>query len=360
MPHQSTLGPGHRDNATLEFTPTALGLHHVFAAFDPVGGIHQFDLYAVRDRSSEAPRHLLGPRCRGLERTTRGAWVCDSQVLREGAAAQQLPNGKLAVAGDVVWVVETQRIHRFVDDGQTLAATASLSHSQGTAGFLLASESELVVLHGGALQRITFDGTQLTSTGVTPWAPEGSFPLGTNAPQGILLRTGEALAVVSRPPSSAGPLRLQACGYQLDGGRFTRTAEPCQLLDGDVVGFEPSVLWLAERDSSTNTAENLLRLEWTGTRLVPRASLWVGPLSLVLVELDRPAIVPVFATVVQWPASSILTAIPVYVPEEGRLRLEHLEGEFAFPLASPTLFWGEPFRGGATARTQVRLRPSTP
>jgi hypothetical protein len=355
--HQATLGNPTSAHATLLFTPTRPGPHHVFAAFDPVGGIHQFDIHAAHDRSRQAPITQLNSACQVLERTARGTWICNAAVFRDGALVEQLPQGRLAVAGDVVWVVGAQQLHRFVDTGgPLLVPSASLEHRMGLPEFLLASADELVVLYGGTLQRVTFSGTTLTPTGSTSWGPGVQEPISPTSPRGVLLRAGDRLALVRRPSLNVGT-PLEACAYQLQAGAFARTSDACQQLPGVVIGFEPGVLWLGEQ-SAGPTLSAIHRLEWTGTGFVLRGSLGMtGFQPLFPLMLARSSAVPVLQSAHALPPG-IVTAVPLHVPGEELLQLEHLDAEIRDPLASSSFFWGA--RPTAQGTTRVRGRPSTP
>ena len=106
----------------------------------------------------------------------------------------------MEVIGDVVWVVTSSEVLRYVDTGTKLELTASIAQPWGMPESLRATENDVAVANASTLKLYTFDGSQ------------GSFP---------------------------------ACTFQLGGGRFGRTAAPCQTLEGIVVGFEPQAVWAA-------------------------------------------------------------------------------------------------------------------
>ncbi len=355
---QATLGTPSTSSATIRFTPTKQGRYHVFAAFDPVGGLQQFDLYAARDRSAEAPVQTLTRSYNALERTQHGGWLGDSDFLRDGGLVQQFTGSRLAAAGDVVWAVSSTRIQRLVDTGTGLELSASLTHSQGAAMFLLASANELVILHAGVLQRITFDGTQLASTGVTSWVA-GNAPIGQPSLQAILLRTGDQLALVTGKMSTSGSPFLQVCPYTLQGGRFVSSGASCQLLSTEVMGFEPNVLWTGSRFSSLDMFNDVHRMEWTGTALVDQASLPLGQSFKVTTHTPElrntaiPVITPLFPSL----DARNRATVPVYAPDRGIL-LELLDADIPAPSASPTLLWGAP--SSSSTGSRIRIRPSTP
>ena len=359
--HQAILNHGGQ-SGTLEFTPRKLGRYHIFAAFEPVGGIHQFGVYAAQDRSAEAPLHTLPGDCTSLERTRSGAFVCGLELYRNGASVHRLLSGKLAVSGDTVWQVDAAEITRYVDTGTKPERTASLAHTSGQAEAILATETELVVLHANTLQRFVFDGQALTRTGESPWDPPFDN-LRPDGPRGIMVRTGDRLAVISSVFPNGGP-RLQACPFQLDQGRFVRTREACEQLSGVVLGFEPSVLWLGEAPSNSFTVQSVHRMEWTGTQWLKRGSLELGevlrlPITLPY-NLKRTEAVPVFESPQVTQGGAFRAAVPVYVPGQSQLRLDFLDGGVTRPQASPTLFWGAATVGTSLNTLRIRLRPSTP
>jgi hypothetical protein len=244
-----------------------------------------------------------------------------------------------------------------VDTGTKLELSATLSHTEGSAGFLLATADELLVLYPQALQRITFDGAALVSTGRTAWAGAPA-PVNGYGLQGLLLRTGPWLALVSRASASEGQ-GLQACAYQLGAAGLVRTGEPCQPLSGTLLGFEPSVLWMGDPFPGRSDIETLRRMEWTGNRLETRGSLIVGSsLRFIPSDMKGSMAVPVLGgesyEVLGLP---IRAGVPVYLPEEGQLVIESLDKEIPQPRASSTLLWGSPQRGSGS---RIRLRPSPP
>jgi hypothetical protein len=360
--HQAMLEQGGL-SATLEFVPHKPGRYHIFAAFEPVGGIHQFDAYAAVDRTAEASLQTLSKECTSLERTRSGALVCGLELYRNGVSMLQVTSGRLAVSGDVVWRVDTAEITRYVDTGTAITRTGSLAHTAGVPEAVLATETELVVLHATRIQRFVFDGQTLTRTGDSSWdAPP--IRLRPDGPLGVMVRTGDRLAVISTVFAS-GSSRLQVCSFQLEQGRFLRTQQSCEQLPGVVVGFEPSVLWVGEENSSTFTVHAVHRLEWTGMQWLKRGSLDLGqvlrlPFSFNF-NLRRSEVVPVFDSPPVNHNAPFRNAVPVYVPNQPQLRLDFLDANVTRAQASSSLFWGAPVLGtigGGTSR--IRLRPSPP
>ncbi len=206
--------------ARLEFTPVRPGPHHLLVAFADVGGLHQMDLHAVVDSSAAAATHTLQRPCASLERTLQGAWACDTEVIRGQTVLRFFSGGRLAVAGDVIWAVSALSVQRYVDTGTDLVLTGSVSHSQGAATFLLASEGELAVAHETTLALYTFSGGILVSGGAEPWS-RPTAPVGSPGPYGVLLREGNRLAVVTRTIHQ-NESAIQVCPYQLGGARGDR------------------------------------------------------------------------------------------------------------------------------------------
>ncbi|WP_224368967.1 hypothetical protein [Hyalangium versicolor] len=356
--NQAALGKPATSSATLRFTPAKQGRYHVFAAFDPVGGIQQFDMYAARNRSSEAPVQMMPYRCEALERTRRGGWLCDSEFWRDDGLVQYFNSSRLAAAGDVVWVVSPTQIQRFVDTGTELQLTGTLDHTAGAALFLLPTADELVVLHSTTFQRIVFDGTALSRTGVSFWIP-GTGTLGPPLLRGLLLRTGDELATVAGSTQNGSFITLEVCPYLLKEGQFLRTTAACQYLGSEVVGFEPNALWTGSRFTFAQTFNDLRRLEWNGTQLVEQASLPLGN-SLTMTTYaaeSRNTLTPVIIPFPPFSLSTIRPTVPVYSAERHGILLEHLDAALTDPRASPTLLWGAPTGG---TETRVRTRPSTP
>ncbi|HLL03385.1 MAG TPA: hypothetical protein VK539_22570 [Myxococcaceae bacterium] len=349
-------------NGTLRFTPQKPGLHHFIAAFEPVGGLQQFDLHVARDGSAQAPLTKYTGSCQTLERTDRGSLVCGSQVIRaDGFLLANLPAGRTAVAGNVVWLAGSTRIERYVDTGTgtKLELSATLSHVEGAAGFIMATPDELLVLYPQALRRFTFDGAALVSTGRTTWEGAAtSIDVSSLRIPGLLLRSGDRLALISRAPASEGQGH-QACAYQLEAAGPVRTSEPCQLLSDRLLGYERSVLWTGTPLAGRPGIETLHRMEWTGSRLEPRGSLFVGPsLGVGVSGLQGPTAVPILrGTLYELRGLPSRAGVPVYLRGEDRLVIESLDVDIADPQASSTLLWGTS-RSGSGSR--IRQRPSTP
>ena len=363
VPNEASINRPSSINGLLQFTPQKPGLHHFLAAFEPVGGIQQFELYAARNRSADAPlTSLTGGGCHSLERTDHGSVVCSNQVFRrDGWLLANLPAGRTAVAGNVVWLAGSTRIERYVDTGTgtKLELSATLEHTESTAAFILASPDELLVLYPLAIQRFTFDGTRLVSTGRTVWE-------GTNTPidmssqllLGVLLRSGSQLALVSRT-SAPGGGGVQVCGYQLEASGAVRTGEPCQFPPGSVVGYERSMLWMTTSDPGSSRADSLRREEWTGTRLETRGSLRVSQsLGVGTSHIYGPTSVPILkGNSFELRGLPVRAGVPVYVPGEEQLAIEVLDVGIEDPEVSSTLLWGTPSSGTGT---RIRTRPLPP
>ncbi|MDY7227798.1 hypothetical protein [Hyalangium rubrum] len=358
---QASLGRPATGLASIQFTPLEPGRHHLFVAFEPVGGIHQFEVYAVRNRSTEAPAHTLSKQCNSLERTDRGAWVCDTDIIRDGVVEQRMANSRLLVAGDVVWRVDFAQIQRYVDTGTELRLTASLQHTLGSAEFLLGTANELVLLYFNALQRVTFDGTALVSTGSTSLTPSPG-PVTSPGPRGALLRRGDWLGLLTRAstdPTTGVPLNL-VCPYQLIAGHFVRNVDPCETFTTTLVGLETGGVWTADpRTFSDTEFTNLRYLEWTETGLVEQAFLPLGSnLALNAPPLsNRLSAVPSLLSRNSAFGTPSLTAVPVYSPERHAIFLEYLGEEFEEPFASPRLIWE---LNGTGTVLDIRIRPTTP
>ncbi|HYI01562.1 hypothetical protein [Hyalangium sp.] len=362
---QATLGNPSSALATLKFTPDKPGRYHIFAAFDPIGGIHQFDLYAARDRSAEAIPYTLSKACNGLERTKRGGWLCDSEFVRDGTVVRRFSGNRVAVAGDVVWDVGTSQVQRFVDTGTSLELTGTVSVSASPADFLLASETELLALRGPTLDRILFDGTALAVKG----RAQLSSPLGTIGTTGLrafLLRNGDRLAVVTNAPSggTSQPFNTftnQVCAYRIEPERIVRTTDPCPTFTGNVVGYEPSVVWVGTPHPFGAGLVDLRRLEWTAaTGIAEQASLPLGMnFEVLTLEFNmRNSVVPVIINPATGVNSRTRATIAVYAPEQRAILLELLDAEFTAPSASTHLMWNPPTTG--LQNSKVRVRPTTP
>jgi hypothetical protein len=359
--HSAGLGaPG--SASVIRFTASKPGRHHVFVAFDPVGGIQQFALHAAMDRSREGQTLRLQQGCTTLERTQKGALVCDLDVLRDGAYVQRFANSTLAVAGDVVWVVTTSRIHRYVDTGSTLMLTATVvATTQALPEALHAWENELVVLTPSMVQRFAFNGTELALTGSTSWGPANN-PIVSGGPRVLTVRTGDRLGLVSRVATTTfNTPTYQVCPYRLEAGRFTRTTESCAPFNGVVVGYEPSALWIADTQGFTETNFTGLRYaQWTATGLAEQAALPLGG-NLRLIPRpfqSRQTAVPSISSGLSSMFSQQLVAMPVYSADRRAILLEYLGPDLTEPTGSVKLIWGMTSGSGTSGGTLIRVRPS--
>ena len=270
VPATATLEAG-ATSATVRFTPTVKGRHHVIVAFAPVGSLHQIGVFAVGDRRGEAPlaRFTNETFCLYLDRTLQGTWLCDARPLRNPASSfQQLATSStasVAVAGDVVWVVDQNRVLRYVDRGSgplALTGSAPLVGSQtGGVNALntdarLATPEELVLMRGTLLARYTVtDSGGVANALTSAWSlPQGGpIPVGMDAATALLVRAGARLLVVVRVnDSQTFKPRFEACPFQLGTqGAYTRVAnEPCQSFEGEPMGYEEGVLWTRTSDAS--------------------------------------------------------------------------------------------------------------
>ena len=357
-----------RTLTTVQFTPVQPGPHHVLIEFAPRGGIHQLDVQAAMDRSAEAPTQYLSQVCTSLDRTLQGAWVCDSSVVGGSEPLGSFSGARLAVAGDVIWVVDGSSIRRYVDTGTELTLTGTASRPFGGIDFLLASPNELAVLLSGSLTLYTFQGGVVSSGPATPWIRPSS-PIMPESPYGVLLRDGGHLAIATRV---GGDAVIDVCPYQLLSGKFERTAANCQRFAGEIIGFEPGALWT--RDLPRTTAGGLTnpvqlrRWVWSGGQLTEQGSMSLG---LHVIVSDQPrmhsAVVPIVHNVhpldgVPSPPSSgfpLISAVPAWSPQRKALILEHLDAEMSNGYASPELYWALA-PPSAPQPTKVRLRPPTP
>ncbi len=345
--------------ATLQFTPVRPGPHHILVAFSQVGGLHQFDFQAVVDSSTTAPSFILKRPCSSLERTQQGAWVCDTEVLRGDTVVHSFPGARLAVSGEVIWVVAPTEVQRYVDTGTDLVMTGSSSHPEGPATFLLAEPGELFVLHDKTLARYTFSGGTLTFESSESW-PRPLAAVGSPGPYGVILRDGEHLGVVTRESVNFQSV-VQVCPYQLVSGRIQRTSGTCTLVTGDTVGFEPRALWTREPPTLVGNRVDqgiIHRWEWSAGRLVAQGSVALGfHLQLTFPPLLNPSNVPVIYAGQFSSFSGALTAVAVWSAERRAILFEHLDAEVEELRASPTFYWGRAAQLTSGGVTKVRLRP---
>jgi len=239
--------------ATLSFTPTVVGRHHVILAFTPVGGIRQLGVYAASHwAGASSPVTLPLPRCGQLERTAHGLWLCDGVALR-GSSDRPLRLGTsstppdVSVSGNVVWVVGDGRVRRYVDTGSELELTGSLLLGTTTSvkaiQSRLASENELVVLDSEVLHRFVFTPTGVLESPTPAFWAMGltRMSFGLDNTVGLLVRAAEDRVLVV---SLTGTMDSTACAFRLGAdGAFLREDVVCAPVRGRPVGVEDGILW---------------------------------------------------------------------------------------------------------------------
>ena len=352
-----------RSSSTVKFTPTQAGRYHVFAAFDPVGGIHQFDLYAARNRILETTAFTLPKLCNSLERTERGGWMCDLDFIRNSAMEQHFAEGRMAVAGNVVWVAGSSSVQRYVDTGTELELTASVASNLGNAQFLLATETELLSLRGLTVERIVYDGAAALNVLGRVQLPSTSGMVGTTGLSALMVRSGDWLGVVTNAPNGdiVQPLNrfaIQICAYRIEPARIVRTADPCQTVSGHVVGYEPGGLWVGTQVFGEQF-DDLRWLDWTEAGITQQASLPLGFNFTMSVQSisSRNEAVPVLTTG-GGVGGRTRSVVAVYSPERRAILLELLDTELVAPYATRDLLWINPNATGSNYR--VRVRPAAP
>jgi hypothetical protein len=265
----------------------------------------------------------------------------------------------------VVWVATHGQVQRYVDTGTALELTASTSALSLSPTFLLATENELLVLRGPWVERHTYTGAATLNTPATVQLPSTSGVIGTTGLSAFLVRSGDRLGVVTNAPGSGGAqspssFTTQVCSYRIEPERILRTADPCQTFTGNLVGYEPDVIWVGTPMAFGDSFADLRRLEWTAEGLAEQASLPLGmSLQLSTQTLSmRNWVVPVVNSLISGMATSPRATVAVYSPERRSILLELLDPEMIGPSASATLQWTSPNAGSPAPR--ARVRPTTP
>jgi hypothetical protein len=362
--HSARLGNPASTPGTIRFTASKPGRHHVFIAFEPVGGIQQRDFHAAMDHSKTATALAVPQQCSALERTRQGAFVCDQDVLRDRIYLRRFTDDSLlAVAGDAVWMVNGSSVERYVDSGSAFTLTQSLGDIHGAPEFLLATENELVVFYPYSIKLLTVSGTGLFHTGTALWTPS-NIPLSTSKAQVVAVRTGDRLGVVTRiAAGSTIASTYQVCPHRLQSGRFDRTTEPCPTFTGTLVGYEPDGLWVANPQRFSQTEFTDLRyLQWTAAGLVEQASL---PLDANLTLKTRPfdgrqTAVPTLTASTSPVGPLPISALAVYSADRRSILMEHLGRELFEGTASQRLYWSSRSSGPPSDGLPVLVRPSAP
>jgi hypothetical protein len=157
-----------------------------------------------------------------------------------------------------------------------------------------------------------------------------------------------------------GGSAVQVCPYQLLSGRFQATKEACSQLAGEIIGFEPTVLWMRDPAVPSGTRGDqgrIRRWEWTGGRLVEQGAVSLGPhIRVLLSSLLRPSTVPLVFTQKTMPLEAPTFAVVSWSAQRRALVFEHLDGTLRDPRASPSFYWGITPQGAVS--TKVLLRPA--
>jgi hypothetical protein len=168
-----------------------------------------------------------------VERFADGAWLCDGVLLREGEAAQPLGAELTAVAGQMVWTFSGGRVGRLAG----VLSDATIDVGLSSARALLASESDVLVIHPSGVVRVALDGQGgLTETGRIER---------TIAQDAAVRRVGDSLVigellvpfVLGMDPSApAAPrgVETQVCLISVRGGEITQRG--CRRYAGRLLG----------------------------------------------------------------------------------------------------------------------------
>ncbi|NMO15589.1 hypothetical protein HPC49_44150 [Pyxidicoccus fallax] len=364
--------------ATVRFTPTMRGRHHVLVAFAPVGSLHQLDVLVVEDHR-EAPRLAFFPSvttCPYVDRTTQGTWLCGAKALREPREPlQQLATSShptVAVAGDVVWVLDGNEVRRYVDRGSGPLAptgTATLPLNAGTPrtpgpDSRGATPEELLLVRNGSLYRYTFSesgGVASAPTTVLSFIDASSSMMGNDSTSALLLRTGARLLVVgsARDPRTFES-RTVVCPYELDTlGAYAPVLDiPCQAPEGNVVGYEADVLWTTTTEFSAGQSKvTLHRYPAASGRLVAEGTLALnGGITAYPSSLRPGPILPILRST----GSYVPAVMARWNATTGLVDLEVAPGAGS---TSDVSYFGERFiwveHQGGTGGVTVYARPST-
>ncbi|QSQ20973.1 hypothetical protein JY651_38085 [Pyxidicoccus parkwayensis] len=356
-------------SAVVRFTPKTTGRHHVLVAFAPVGSVQQLGVYVARTWSgSNTATTLPLPRCTQLDRTTRGTWLCDGVAVHADGRTQRLGTSTLApdvaVAGNVVWVVGSEgRVRRFEDTGGTeLELTGSLLLSTSapvtTIQSRLATQNELWVLDSQRLHRFVFtEAGVLAAAGATTWISGTETPFGTDNTLGLLVRvSSERVLVVKMTPLADS----QACSFQLESdGAFAATGEPCLPLRGTPVGYEDGVVWMRAGAPFQAGGQTLQRWAVSDGTLMEQGSLVLDSRVEGVVTALRAGFLVPDVRLGFLPTS--FSVLPVVSASQGPLGLEILPGTASLAselrTVSPRFYWeGDNRVSGAS--TVVYERPA--
>ena len=287
--------------------------------------------------------------------------MCDTWVLRGSTVLGSFEGSWLAVAGDVVWVVDRLEVHRYVDTGTAFELTGSFTHGANQAvDFLHASPDDLILLTPFRLERIAFSGGALTSTDAIPSTQSSATVFGIL--YAVILREGDRIAIATRSGTGDDSV-VQVCPSLLVAGKFQPSGGTCRVIRGETIGFEPHVLWT--RDLPVHTPEGLSqdvlhRWVWTGGQLVEQGSLALGlTASGGGQSTFGVAAVPLVYTGHAPPRYPSGPYIVTWSPQRQELLLELLGVDTFYSRASHTFFWGRTEQSLA-APTKVRLRPPPP
>lgn len=166
--------------ATVTFTPTQPGLHHLVVTFRPAGGRVQHDVLVAADGTKDE-RVVLPSVCRWVQKMGDD-FVCNTHVYsRDGGVRMTLPSDVVAIANaDTLWTVADGGVWRMQTDGGVFVSALPSALTSG--GQLLASDRDVFVTSGLASSAVptaalvVADPPQVTE--LAEWTPSVAFRQG--------------------------------------------------------------------------------------------------------------------------------------------------------------------------------------
>jgi hypothetical protein len=210
--------------------------------------VYEVGVIVVRDRREVLPVRL--PRkCTDLDRTSRGTWLCDAAVFRDGVLVEELAaDWRYTVRGDTVWGVNKSAslVGQWKDTGQGPLVRVASGSTNSSSNFLShwIGPQAFLVRYNNFVRSFSpsVEGTLPTlMTTTVPADFDSDF------------MSHEGLVLMSRPLSKTEGSQSRLCTYRLETTE-KQVGDTC--VEGYPGGVSEEGLWLAQPGLLSNQYVN--------------------------------------------------------------------------------------------------------
>ncbi len=328
------------DDFTFSFEAASAGTYTATFAYAPDAAtgkpplLYEVRVHVVRDRATDATVVTLPSVCTDLQRTSRGTWLCDAAVIREGVLIEQLEAGWLyTVQDDTVWGASKNggSVVRWVDTGQgPLVRMASAENTFAHPDFQLLN---FTVEGGSVFMRYTswLTGMTLASEGTLEHVSH--MNLGTHFPRGFARRGNRLL--IARPLVDAADSESRLCTY----GVVTNPDKPIgSCVQGFSAGMTEEGVWFTQPGPLPGQKDSVPLVLWLpGEEGLVKVREFHGP-GTVQFNTTTHSGTPVFQYTN--PDGTVSTLLPV-LEDNGTTTLHAFQAQARFRGARRDFIWGE-------------------